>query len=228
MKIEQLMTPDVITIGPEAPLKEAARRMIEARVSGLVVTDNTGTLVGVVTEADFVKDEAGRRAKKRARLLRWLDGEDAGTRPHRTVGDVMTRDVLTLSPDADHSEAARVMKKHNVKRLPVVAENGDLVGLVSRSDILRAFARADADIIQEIETDVMRETLWIDPELVQIRAEDGNVTLVGRLETKTDATLLAKLVGRLDGVVSVDDRLDWDIDNTTLKMVSPPPSSRNW
>ena len=76
MKIQDLMTTNVITIGPEASLKEAARRMIEAGVSGLPVTDDSGSLVGVITEADFVKAESGRRAAKRARLLRWFTRDD--------------------------------------------------------------------------------------------------------------------------------------------------------
>jgi CBS-domain-containing membrane protein len=222
LKLNDLMTRDVITIGPDAPLKEAARRMIEAGVSGLPVTDETGSLVGVVTEADFVKEEANRRAKRRARLLRWLDREEPDHQ-HRTVGDVMTRDVITLGPEADHAEAARLMKKSNIKRVPVVLKTGEMVGVVSRSDILRAFARADAAIIDEIETRVMGEILWIDRKAVRITCEDGNVTLAGELDTKTDATLLEELTKRLDGVVSVDNLLTWKVDNTKLQMVPPPP-----
>jgi CBS domain-containing protein len=225
LKLNDLMTRDVITIGPDAPLKEAARRMIEAGVSGLPVTDDTGSLVGVITEADFVKEEANRRAKRRARLLRWLDREEPDHH-HRTVGDVMTREVLTLGPEADHAEAARLMKKSNIKRVPVVSKTGEMVGVVSRGDILRAFARPDAAIIDEIETRVMGEILWIDRTLVRITCEEGNVTLAGELDTRTDAALLAELTRRLDGVVSVDNLLTWKVDNTKLQMVPPPPVRR--
>jgi osmotically-inducible protein OsmY len=98
-----------------------------------------------------------------------------------------------------------------------------MVGVVSRSDILRAFARADAAIIDEIETRVMGEVLWIDHKMVRITCEDGNVTLVGELDTKTDTTLLAELTKRLDGVVSVDNLLTWKVENTKLQLVPPPP-----
>jgi CBS-domain-containing membrane protein len=222
MKLSELMTRDVITIGPEAPLKEAARRMIEAGVSGLPVTDEHGDLIGVITEADFVKEEANRRAHRRARLLRWLDREES-YHEHRIVADVMTRVVITLGPEADHAEAARLMKKSNIKRVPVLSSSGELVGLVSRTDILRAFARPDADIVEEIRTRVAVRIMWIDPKLVQIISEDGNVTLAGELETKSDVTLLTELTRRLDGVVSVEDRLTWKVDDTRLQMVPPPP-----
>lgn len=227
MKLHELMTTDVITIGPDATLKEAARRMIEARISGLAVTDDTGQLIGVITEADFVKEEAGRRPEKRARLLGWFH-KDEPLDTERLVGDVMTKDVLTLPHDADHADAARLMKDKNIKRIPVVSPTGDLVGLVSRSDILRAFARPDSEIIEEITGQVIQHTLWIDPKRVQVSSTDGNVILSGRLETKGEAHLVVAFVARVDGVVSVKDQLSWEIDNTKLKMVSPPPPGPNW
>lgn len=231
MKVRELMTTELITVGSDAPLKEAARRMIEGRVSGLLVTDRDGKLIGVITEADFVKAESDRRASKRARLLRWFSREvDEIPSTERLVGDVMTRDVVAIGPDGDHAEAARLMRKAGVKRIPVV--DGDrLVGIVSRSDILRAFARSDMAIIEEIVDHVIGDVLWINPKLVDVRSVDGNVTLKGRLETKSDATLLTELTRRVDGVVSVDTHLTWDIDNTKLEMVSPPPSGlsrSNW
>lgn len=226
MKLQELMTRDVITIGPDAPLKEAARRMIEARVSGLPVTDGSGSLVGVITEADFVKKESHRRAKERPRLLSWLDRGEHDVL-QQVVADVMTRDVITLPPDADHPEAARLMEESSIKRVPVVSGDGQLVGLVSRSDILRVFARADSVIITEIETRVMRGVLWIDPKLVNVTCEDGNVVFTGELETKSDASLLIELTSRLDGVVSVQDHLRWRVDNTKVQM-APPPLGTRW
>lgn len=221
MRVEGLMTKDVITVGPDAPLKEAARRMITAGISGLPVVDD-GKLVGVITEADFVKTEAGRRAAKRARLLRWFVPDDGIPSAERRVGDVMTHDVVTVSPESDHTEAARLMRKVGIKRLPVVVDD-EVVGLVSRGDIMRVFARADDDIIHEIVSDVMQRVLWIDPGRVRVTCEDGNVILSGQLETRVDAELLAEFTRRVDGVASVQDRLTWRIDNTKLEMVPPLP-----
>lgn len=224
MKVSQLMTPEVITVGRDASLKEAARRMIEAGVSGLVVTDADGALQGVITEADFVKTESERRAGKRARLLRWLSREQSAMPDtERLVGDVMTSEVITLDGEADHAEAARLMRKAGVKRIPIVDGDGRLAGILSRSDIMRAFARADADIVAEIEGHVMGDVLWIDPRRVTIQCIEGNLVLDGRLETRSDATLLEALACRVDGVVSVTSHLEWEIDNTKLEMVPPPP-----
>lgn len=221
MKINELMTTDVLTIGPGTSLKEAARRMLEAGVSGLPVTSDEGELVGIITEADFVSAEADRRTTRRAGLLRFFTDQPKIPSEERRVGDVMTSDVKVISPDADHAEAARLMQAERVKRLPVV-DDGKLVGLVSRADMLKAFARADQEIIDEIEDHVMRKILWIDPNRVTVESIDGNVTLRGKLETRSDANLLVELTKRLDGVASVADHLDWDIDNTKVEMVSPP------
>ncbi|HIE21662.1 MAG TPA: BON domain-containing protein, partial [Acidimicrobiia bacterium] len=100
---------------------------------------------------------------------------------------------------------------------------------VSRSDLLKAFVRSDQEIIDELKDRVMRKVLWIDPDLVEIQCAEGNLVLSGHLETRSDAILLVELAGRLDGVVSVEDHLTWEIDNTKLEMVSPPPDPRrNW
>jgi CBS domain-containing protein len=141
----------------------------------------------------------------------------------RLVGDVMTSDLITLDVGADHAEAARLMRKAGVKRIPIVDANGRLAGILSRSDILRAFARPDRDIVSEIEEHVMRDVLWIDPRRVSIQCIEGNLVLNGRLETRSDATLLQALACRVDGVVSMASQLAWDIDNTKLEMVPPPP-----
>ena len=220
MKISELMTGHVLTIGPDASLKEAARRMLEAGVSGLPVTDEDGKLVGIITEADFMSGEADRRTAPRAGLLRFFTGDHEIPTSEQKVGDVMTKAVVVIGPDADHAEAARLMQTERVKRLPVVAE-GRLVGLVSRSDMLRAFVRPDAAIVEDIRDHVMRKVLWIDPQRVTIECVDGNVVLRGRLETRSDAGLLVELTKRLDGVASVADHLDWDVDNTKVEMVSP-------
>jgi CBS domain-containing protein len=228
MKLHEIMTRDVITIGSDAPLKEAARRMVEAGISGLPVTDDSGNLVGIITEADFVKKEANRRAKKRARLLQWLDRDGVPDR-HQTVGDVMTEEVISLDVDADTTAAARLMQRANIKRVPVLSGDGRLAGLVSRRDLLRVFARSDADIRDEIADHVMLGVLWIDPKLVEVVCDDGNVALTGKVETRSDANLLAELAGRVDGVVSVIDHLTWEVDNTRVEMVpGPPPIGRGW
>ena len=142
----------------------------------------------------------------------------------------MTRDVVTISPDAEHAEAARMMQSLGVKRLPVV-EDDELLGLVSRSDVLRSFVRPDQDIINEIGERVMRKVMWVDPKRVAVRCEDGNLTLTGTLETKSDVDLLVEMASRVDGVASLKNELRYEIDNSKLEMTGPPPMPRptgNW
>lgn len=229
MRVADLMTTDVITVGPDATLKEAARRMLEGRLSGLPVTDNSGKLVGIITEADFVSGEADRR-RERAGLLRLLVREETIPSHERKVSEVMTSDVVIISPEADHAEAARQMERRRVKRLPVL-DDGRLVGMISRSDLLRAFTRPDEDIVSEITDGVLTKVLWIDPARVKVTSDDGHVTLEGSLETRTDAELLLELTKRLDGVASVKDSLSWEVDNTKVDVVSPVrgvPHRRSW
>lgn len=228
MRIRDLMTTDVLTVGADTSLKEAARRMLEAGVSGLPVTDGDA-LVGIITEADFISGEADRRVGKKSAWLRFFVGDREIPTEERRVGDVMTREVKVISPDADHAEAARLMEKERVKRLPVV-EDGHVVGLVSRADMLKAFTRPDQEIIEEITDHVMKDVLWIDPKRATVECIDGNVVLKGSMETRSDANLVVELTKRLDGVASVADHLRWEIDNTKEEMVSPPIGypTANW
>lgn len=225
MKLRDLMTTTVLCVGPDASLKEAARRMLEAGVSGMPVTDENGALVGVITEADFVKAEAGRRRNERRSPLRWLTHDHEIPVEEIRVSDVMTQPVITLPPESDHADAARLMEKARIKRVPIV-EDDTLVGMVSRSDIMRAFARPDAEIVRELEEHVMGKVLWIDRSSVRTLCEDGNLRLSGHVETRSDAELLVELAGRLDGVVSVKSTLTWSVDNTKLEMVFPPSPAR--
>lgn len=229
MKVKQLMTTEVVSVGPGQPVKEAARIMVDSAVSGLPVIDADGKLVGIVTEADFVAGEAGRRADNRAGLLRFLLNRQTVGDEELTVSDLMTRDVITVGPDSDHAEAARLMDREGVKRL-LVTDNDRVVGIISRADMLRAFTRSDEEITTEIKDHLMRDVLWIDPARVRVESVDGNVMLDGELENRSDATLLFELVRRVDGVASVNDQLSWQYDNTKGDFTSPPPGvpRPNW
>ena len=229
MKVKQLMTTEVVSVGPGQPVKEAARIMVDSAVSGLPVIDADGKLVGIVTEADFVAGEAGRRAENRAGLLRFLLNRQTVGDEELTVSDLMTRDVITVGPDSDHAEAARLMDREGVKRL-LVTDNDRVVGIISRADMLRALTRSDEEITTEIKDHLMRDVLWIDPARVRVESVDGNVMLDGELENRFDVTLLFELVRRVDGVASVNDQLSWQYDNTKGDFTSPPPGvpRPNW
>ncbi len=224
MRVIDLMTAEVVTVRPETPLKEAARRMVRARVSGLPVTDDSGTLVGIISEADFLHREVARERPRRHGLLDALVGGDSSLAEAELVGEAMTERVVTISPDASLAEAARIMAGHDVKRLPVVDSDGQVLGVLSRADIVAAFTRPDEVIEDEIREDVIRRVLFVDPADMDVAVDDGVVTLGGELPTRTEARLLEELVRRLDGVVNVVNDLRWRLDDT--KTITPGPFSK--
>ena len=214
MKVIDVMTTDVITVTPEAPLKEAARQMINAGVSGLPVVDAGGRVVGIITEADFVEAEADRSwGRERRRLLDAVFGEKRA-REAQTVEDAMSRNPLVVDPDSNITEAARKMTDHNVKRLPVVSPDGTLAGIISRADIMMAFARPDATIAVEVEEDVIGRVLMLDAADIDVDVTDGIVRLSGEVPNRSDARLLEELTGRLEGVTRVEADLTWAADDT--------------
>jgi CBS domain-containing protein len=213
MKVQDIMTREVVTIGPEADLRDVAAVLIDNGISGLPVCGVQRELLGIVSEADILAKEGGPREE--SRLLRRIRATSASARKARAlkVKDAMTAPVVTISPYASVAEAARRMSDLGIKRLPVV-KDGELVGLVSRTDLVRAFVRSDAEIAQEIKEDILRRTLWLEvPEAVQVHVERGAVRLSGQVETPTDAVLLQRLVARVPGVVSVDGELGWRFDD---------------
>ena len=142
MKVGDVMTTEVRTIGPDAPIKEAAMVMVKAGISGLPVVDDDRKVVGIITEADFVTAEANRSwGRQRRRLLANLFGE-AETHSAKTVEDAMTADPATIDRASSVTEAARKMTDLGVKRLPVVLPDGTIEGIISRADVMGAFAQA--------------------------------------------------------------------------------------
>ncbi|GIU94089.1 MAG: hypothetical protein KatS3mg012_0546 [Gaiellaceae bacterium] len=220
MKVGDVMTREVRAVKEETPLKEVARLLAENGISGLPVTDVQGRVVGVVSEADIVGKEAGAR-HERSLLGRLLAGGESPKLDARTAGEAMTSPAITITADREVAEAARTMTERSVNRLPVVDENGRLVGIVTRADLVRAFLRADAEIESELREDVAARTLWIDPSRLEITVENGEVTLGGEVDTKADAELLEYFASRVPGVVSVRSTLRWQVDEPKLPQSSP-------
>jgi CBS domain-containing protein len=207
------MTTELMTVGPEAGLKAAARLMIDHGISGLPVVDDDGTLVGIITEADFLIREARRTHRRYRRLLEAIFGEREPQPAGDTVGDAMTRHPIVVDPDTRVAEAAREMADRGIKRVPVVDGAGKLVGIVSRADIMRLFTRPDAAIGEQIRQDVAGRVLMIDPDRLSVDVAEGVVTLGGSVPTRTDARLLEELTSRIEGVVRVESRVTYDVDD---------------
>ncbi|MGH3136137.1 MAG: CBS domain-containing protein [Gaiellaceae bacterium] len=232
MKVQEIMTSDVLTIGPEAELRDVARIFVERGISGLPVCGARREILGVVSEGDILFKEQGPRGQS---MLSRLGGkalkELEKTRAVK-VSEAMTTPAITVSPYCSVAEAARLMSEHGINRLPVV-KGAELVGIVTRTDLVRAFVRSDEEIRREIGEDLIRRTLWIEaPEAIGVDIERGAVRLSGHLQTSSDASLLVRLVARVPGVVSVESDLSWTTDDMSrdgrreLRRTQVPASSR--
>jgi CBS domain-containing protein len=210
MRVEDVMSTEVWTVRPDTLLKEAAQILAERRISGLPVVDELGHVVGVLSEGDILFKEAG--PHKESFFERWLALPVPGLAEKlvsRTVGESMTAPAVTIGPKRPLAEAANAMIDGGVKRLPVVDDQGQLIGIVTRADLVRAFVRSDEEIAKEIREDVIRRALWIEPDAVQVVVEGGEVRLSGEVETKAEAELVPGFVQRVPGVVSVLSKLRW-------------------
>ena len=213
MKVAELMTQDVVTVTPETTLKEVAALLVDRRISGLPVVQADGTVVGVVSEADILVKEQG--PEPRHGLLRWLLGarKDDERLLARTAEEAMTAPAITVRAASSVSHAARLMTQNGVKRLPVLNRNDRLVGIVTRSDLVRAFTRSDAEIALDIRDGVIRGTLWLGGSEPDIAVQDGVVTLSGEVERRSDVELLELFTARVPGVVSVESNVGWRWDD---------------
>ena len=195
MQADDVMTTEVVTIAEDATVSDAAKLMLEGRVSALPVLNSQGRLVGIVSEGDLI-----RRARSATGRSWWLSLvadptakfiRDQGTR----VEDVMTQTVVSVREGTPLSEIARLLEANNIKRVPVV-EGGQLVGLVSRADILRAFAiigggpqpaaEEDHEIRERI-VQLLKQQTEVPLGPLKIIVAKGEVHLWGTVETKEDA-----------------------------------------
>jgi CBS domain-containing protein len=145
MKVTSVMTRPVITIAPDAGVKDAAQLLVAHSISALPVVDAQGSLVGIVSEADLIPMETRPDPRSQATPL----APTAGSAPRKVV-DVMTRTVITVDAESEVAHAARVMIESDIKRVPVM-RGKRLVGILSRRDLVKVIARSDEDMQAELE-----------------------------------------------------------------------------
>ncbi len=196
VRVVDVMTSDVITVRPSTTITEAARLMFRNRISGLPVCDDDSCLIGMITEADFLRLEVARHNET------MMEGVE-------TVGQVMTQNVTTIAPGVPLADAARIMVHEDINRLPVVDGDLRMLGIVSRLDVVAAFTRPDDVVEDEIREDVLRRIMGVDLDSIDVTVASGVVTLGGTIGTRAEAALLEELVRRLDGVMRVDNQLLW-------------------
>ena len=205
MRVEEIMGSPLVTVTPQTPLKQVGRLLVERRITGVPVVDDAGALLGVVSQTDLVREEQSAEAeslRSPGRLRRRLSRTNAA---HHTAGDVMTSPVLTVEARSSAVGAAWLMAEHGVNRL-VVTDGAAPIGVVTRTDLIRAFARRDEDVRREIVEEVL-PSLEISPNDVAVTVSDGEVVLDGEVDDELQARWLPHAVRCVLGVVAVDARL---------------------
>ena len=210
VKVSDVMTSDVLSVGPEDRLRLAASIMRENRVGGLPVVAE-GVVVGMITESDFLNIAAETPDGERHGFLDALFGGHKAAHPSTLVGEAMTKDPITVESSMSIREAARTMKRHRIKRVPVVGEDGSLVGVLSRADVMKIFARDDDAIAVDV-GDILHRYRF--DHQVQAVTVDGRVTISGEVEHRSGAELIEEVLFRILGVIEVDNKVEWVYDDS--------------
>jgi CBS domain-containing protein len=208
--VGEVMTSGVRTVTQDTPATELIREMSEYHVSALPVVDDSGRLLGIVSEADLLarSKQLGTDAAAHGPASsagRAVIGTDL------VAGDVMTSPVITVDLQASISEAARHLQENRIKRLVVVGDDTRVAGITSRIDLLKAFVRDDAAIMEDVAT-IARDVLQLADCGLQV--DDGTVSIEGRVNRKSEADRLLSVVARLPGVVAVHADIQCGTDDT--------------
>jgi CBS domain-containing protein len=227
MTVRDVMTRSVVSVRRSTPLKRVAQILVEHGISGVPVVDTDGTVLGVVSEADLLVKEQGAEAIHHRPLAR-LFGESAGARDQLvklgavTAAEAMTGPAVTIAPDRPIHEAAATMTRLHVNRLPVV-DDGRLIGIVSRTDLVRAYVRPDDELADAIRHDVILKMLWLDPALFTVAVTDGIATIGGHVERHSTAAMLERSLSMVPGIVGVNASVTWSMDDSHLEPTSRDP-----
>jgi CBS domain-containing protein len=219
MQARDLMVSPVVTVQPSASVKEVAKLLLEQGISAVPVVDEQGKLVGVVSEGDLLhRSEIGSERRRSWWLLGLTDEETLAAeyvKAHaRKVADVMTRKVITAAPDASLHELATLMEANAIKRVPIV-EDGRLVGIVSRANLVRALASAqpaleielsDANIQGQLLAHLQNQA-WARPWLLNIMVKNGVVDLWGVVRSDAERRAVRIAAESMDSVRAVNDNL---------------------
>ncbi len=222
MKACDIMTSPVITVTPETTIAEGARLMLQHRISGLPVVDTKGAVVGIVSEGDLLRRAETGTAPHHSRWLELLLGPgrlaNEYTHAHaRKVGEVMTNDVVSVMSEIDVADVVQLMNKRRIKRVPVI-DDGRLVGIVSRANLVRALVKTlikkPARVIGDDEihkailhaVDVER---WAPRFSIDVKVKDGVVDLFGTITDERERTALQVLAENVPGVKTVREHLVW-------------------
>jgi CBS domain-containing protein len=190
MRVSELMSSPAISVEPDRPLKDVAETMLHHGISTVPVVDQSGEIVGILSETDLLRFQA-----RRVTAPQVTDSTEV-----TVAADLMTRAVISTGPNTAFDDLVQLMVIHDVKRVPVVAD-GRLVGMVSRTDVVRVLTRSDEDIEREVSESLRHDGLLIDP--IRFEVSHGVVTFTGISAPGLRAHLEA-LGHSIAGVIAVE------------------------
>ncbi|MGD9879714.1 MAG: CBS domain-containing protein [Reyranella sp.] len=219
MKASDVMVSPVITVKSTATVKAVARLFLDRRISAAPVVDDAGKLVGIVSEGDLIHRVEIGTERRRGSWLALLIDEHAPAADYikshaAKVGDIMTRKVVTATPDTPLQDVAMMMEMNGIKRIPVVRD-GEMVGLVSRANLVQAVATAGTKLEIPVSDAMIRERLmsrlrsesWANTSLLNATVNDGVVTLWGLTDSPTERQAIRVAAEGTPGVVAVRDHI---------------------
>ena len=219
LKAADIMAQKVICVSPDQTVQGAAALMLDHGVSGLPVVDASGKLVGVVSEGDLMRHVEAGTDHHRSWWLRALMGHEELAKEYvrenaRHVRDVMTKTVVTASPDTPARNLAETLEHNGIKRVPIV-KDGAVVGIVSRANLLRALARSDhsEQTPKQLSDEELRQAVmarfgaepWARTTLINVDAHEGAVTLSGIVDSIAEQKALRLAAELTEGVRTVED-----------------------
>jgi CBS domain-containing protein len=227
VKAQDIMTRDVVTIAPNATVRDIASLLVAKRISAVPVISEDNDVVGIVTESDLLhREEIHTEHKRKWWLELFVDAETQAREFVKTHGlraeQVMSRVVTAVAPDTDLAEVANILDAHKIRRVPVT-DKGKLVGIISRADIVRALAQAKVPIpvasmengvLQKVIQDEIKKQPWIDEVYLNAIVNNGVVELMGFVDTAEQQTALRVLVEGVPGVKEVADQVrlrKWEV-----------------
>ncbi|MGW4162588.1 CBS domain-containing protein [Streptomyces sp. NPDC004788] len=226
--VGEVMTGEVVQAHPDTSFKELARLLTSHHISGLPVVDDDDKVMGVVSQTDLTRRQAarGRAGSGRDRVLRALrriaHARPAAAGPALTAGGLMTSPAVTVHPEQRVVDAARIMERRHIDRLPVVDEEDRLIGIATRRDLLRVFLRTDEEIREAVAGVVYPHGPAHDASRLRIDVRDGIVTIAGVAGPEIDTPALVRAAWRVDGVVGVVNRLTADRRDDSPAPRTPP------
>jgi CBS domain-containing protein len=221
MRAADVMVTKVVTVAPDASVQEVALLLLSARISAVPVVGSDGELLGIVSEGDLLRRGEAGTGRRRPWWLAMLVGNEVlaseFVKEHaRKVADVMTREVITATPETPLATIANLLEQNAIKRVPIVRD-GRLVGIVSRANLLQALASqppapaaastADDAGIREKVLSTLHAEPWARPAFINVIVQNGVVELWGMVESETERAAVRVAAEATPGVRSVNDNL---------------------